>query len=172
MRKQSLILLISMAFCLPAFCQTSATDTTGAEYQQVDSAMPVKKGEPTRKEKDMMARSLTPTEGRALIYILRPSGFGALIKMSVLCDSVHIGATKAGNFVYAMVTPGRHILESHAENNASMDITVEAGKTYYVRQQVKMGFAYAETGLKMLDDTDGQKDLKKCKLAKDNVATQ
>lgn len=172
MHKQSLIVLICLAFCLPAFCQTSATDSTVAGHQDVDSAVAIKKGEPTRKEKDLMARNLTPAEGRALVYILRPSGFGALIKMSVLCDSVHIGATKAGNYVYVMVTPGRHVLESHAENNVSMDIDVEAGKTYYVRQQVKMGFAYAETGLKLLDDTDGQKDLKKCKLAKDNLATQ
>src|ERR1700740_3131638 len=98
MHKQSFILMICLAFCLPAFCQTNATDTAVAGHQEVDSAVATKKGELTRKEKNMMAKSLTPAEGKALVYILRPSGFGALIKMSVLCDSVHIGATKAGNY--------------------------------------------------------------------------
>lgn len=172
MYKQFFTLLLSLAFCLPAFCQntTATADSADAGNMQKDSVS-TKKGD-SRKEKDLIARSLTPAEGKALVYILRPSGFGALIRMSVLCDSVRIGSTKAANFVYVMVDPGSHVLESHAENNSSLNITVEAGKIYYVRQQVKMGFAYAETGLKLLDDMDGQKDLKHCKLAKDNLATK
>ncbi|GGB18427.1 DUF2846 domain-containing protein [Puia dinghuensis] len=125
----------------------------------------------SRKEKDKIARSLTPADGKALVYILRPSGFGALIKMGVRCDSVHIGSTGAGQYVYTMLDPGTHSLMSTAENKSSLNIMVEAGKIYYIRQQVKMGFAFAETGLKLEDDQQGQKDLKKCKLAKDNVAS-
>jgi hypothetical protein len=44
-------------------------------------------------------------------------------------------------------------------------------KIYYIKQEVKMGFAIAETGLKLVDEKEGQKYLQKCKLAKDNVAS-
>lgn len=176
MNKCVFTVVICFAFCIPAFSQDAGKDSTGIADVEKDSAAipaagPVKKGAASRKEKDLMARSLAPDSGMALLYVLRPSGFGALIKMSVLVDGKHIGATKAENYVYAMIEPGQHLLESHAENNSSMNITVEAGKIYYVRQQVKLGFAYAETGLKQLEDKDGQKDLKRCKLAKDNLAT-
>jgi len=52
-----------------------------------------------------------------------------------------------------------------------LEITVEAGKVYYIKQEVKMGFAIAETGLKPVEEKEGQKYLQKCKLAKDNVAS-
>lgn len=125
----------------------------------------------TRKEKDALARDLKPADGKALVYILRPSGAAALIRMGVRCDGVHIGSTKAGNYVYTMLDPGKHVLMSTSENHLKMEITVEPGKIYYVKQEVLMGFAIAETDLQLLDEKDGLKYLKRCKLAKDNVAS-
>jgi hypothetical protein len=161
MKKKCLLTFVCLCFCIAAFCQTTP-----------DSAVVEVKGSPSRKEMDLRAKALTPAEGKALIYILRPSGFGALIRMNLECDSVHIGSTKAENYVYAMLNPGAHTLVSKAENNTSLEVTLEAGKTYYVKQQVKMGFVYSETGLKLVDEQEGQKYLKKCKLAKDNVASK
>jgi hypothetical protein len=123
------------------------------------------------KEKDQVAKTLQPSDGKALVYILRPSTFGMVVRMFVRCDSVHIGSTMAHNFVYAMLDPGTHTLRSTSENNSTLEITVDAGKVYYVKQEVKMGFAIAETGLKLVDEKEGQKYLQKCKLAKDNVAS-
>jgi hypothetical protein len=161
MKKKSLLTFVCLCFCIAAICQTT-----------VDSAVVEVKGTLSRKEMDLKAKALTPAEGKALIYILRPTGFGALIRMGVECDSVHIGSTKAENYVYAMLDPGAHTLMSKAENHSSLEVTLEAGKIYYVKQLVKMGFAFAETGLKLVDEQEGQKYLKKCKLAKDNVASK
>jgi hypothetical protein len=173
MKKKCFLSFVFLCFCIAAICQTTAaTDTASVGPVQVDTAETVVKGTLSRKEMDLKAKALTPAEGKALIYILRPTGFGALIRMGVECDSVHIGSTKAENYVYAMLDPGTHTLMSKAENHSSLEVTLEAGKIYYVKQQVKMGFAFAETGLKLVDEQEGQKYLKKCKLAKDNVASK
>jgi Protein of unknown function (DUF2846) len=116
-------------------------------------------------------RELQPAPGKALVYILRPATMGLAVRMFLKCDSVHIGSTMAHNFVYAMLEPGTHTLVSTSENHAKLEITVEADKVYYIKQEVKMGFAIAETGLKLVDEKEGQKYLQKCKLAKDNVAS-
>jgi len=126
----------------------------------------------TKAEKDSIARNHSPVEGKAIVYFLRPTSFGALIKMNIECDSVHIGSTYAGKYVYTILDTGLHHFISRAENNASLDIKLEAGKLYYIKQKVKMGFLFAETGLELADEKDGKKYLGKCKLSKDNVFTE
>ena len=174
-------LALSLIFiCHTAICQsstTTASDSTTAVSPTKDSAA-IKDSTSTmspasmsRKEKDKWAKSLKPDDGKALVYIVRPSAMGSLIHMKVRCDSVPIGTTSACNYVYAMLEPGKHTLTSHAENWAALDIVVEAGKVYYVKQRSEMGALYAETDLELLEEKDGQKYLKKCEIAKDNVAT-
>gem|GEM_PF-1283579 len=170
MKKKCLLSFVCLCFYIAGICQTTVSDTTAVAPS--DSTVVEAKGPLSRKEMDLKAKALTPAEGKALVYVLRPTGFGALIRMNLECDSVHIGSTKAENYVYAMLDPGTHTLVSKAENHSSLEVTLEAGKTYYVKQQVKMGFAFAETGLKLVDEQEGQKYLKKCKLAKDNVASK
>ena len=182
MKKYCLLAVICLAFGAQSFSQTGSPgpkDSIGTAPAPKDNTAPALKdstaSDPkealSSKEKDAKAKALTPAGGKALVYVVRPSSLGGLIKMTVRCDNVEIGSTKAGNFVYAMIDPGSHTLTSSAENTANLEITLEAGKTYYVKQQVLMGFVIAETNLKVLDDKDGQKDLKKCRLSKHNVAS-
>jgi hypothetical protein len=175
MKKKWLLALICLSLSLTAVCQNSANpkDTTDAAYRPKDSVAGALADSRSLsdKDKDKMAKSLQPADGKALVYILRPAGLAMLIRMNVRCDSLHIGSTKAHNFVYTMLEPGQHTLMSFSENRAKLEITVEAGKVYFVKQEVTMGFAYAETGLTLLDEKEGQKYLQKCKLAKDNVAS-
>jgi hypothetical protein len=98
----------------------------------------------SKEEKDQIARTLQPPDGKALVYILRPSIFGLAVRMFLDCDSVHIGSTMAHNFVYALLEPGTHTLMSTSENHPTLEITVEAGKVYYIKQEVKMGTVIAK----------------------------
>lgn len=47
----------------------------------------------TEKQKDSAVRNLAPIADSAIVYIMRPTSFGAAIKMDVHCDSVLIGTT-------------------------------------------------------------------------------
>jgi hypothetical protein len=164
MKRKFLLTIACFSMALTAIAQNSTNpkDSTAAISDL--------RGLP-QKEKDQAAKTLQPADGKALVYILRPATLGLVVRMFLNCDSVHIGSTMAHNFVYVMLEPGTHTLMSTSENHSTLEITVEAGKVYYIKQEVKMGIAIAETGLKLVDETEGQKYLKKCRLAKDNVAS-
>jgi len=116
---------------------------------------------------DSVAKNLTPVEGKAIVYILRPSSMGTLIKIKIECNDRRIGSTKGKQYIYTMLDPGRHTFVSKSENRASLDVTLEAGKIYYIRQLVKMGALYARTGLELMDESNGKKALYSCKLSSD-----
>jgi len=123
----------------------------------------------TLDQRDTIAKALTAIDGKAIVYIVRPSSFALLIKMSVECDNVRIGSTKSKKYIYDVVNPGTHVFVSKAENEDTFEITLEANKIYYIKQEVKMGVLYAETKLALLTEEEGKKFLQKCKLSKDNV---
>lgn len=64
-----------------------------------------------------------------------------------------------GNALRWKVKPGRYILEN---GTSSVELTVEAGETRYVRCQVKPGFLTGRADLQVVDGTEFEK--KKAKL--------
>jgi hypothetical protein len=155
MKKRFASTLILSISCAYVFCQDST------EKKDTYSTI----------QKDSIAKSLVPVEGKAIVYILRPSKVAFVVKMGLKCDNVRIGGTKADTYVYSVLEPGKHTFLSTSENQATLSVTLEGGKIYYIRQEVKMGVFFAETGLKLEDEQKGQKDLRKCTLARDNVYT-
>lgn len=112
-------------------------------------------------------KNLEPPEDKSLVYVYRPSVAGGVIPMPVLYDNNLIGITKAKDFVYAFLEPGEHYITSEAESSATIQIKTEAGKTYYVRQKVKMGIWVASTDLELVDEEKGRHKLNKsCKPPK------
>lgn len=105
-------------------------------------------------------------EGKALVYILRPSAMGFAIGMKVTCNNKEIGKTHGKKFIYKALEPGNYMFISHAENKAELPLQLEAGKKYYIEQQVKMGIIMARSKLVKLTETVAIEKLKKCKLAK------
>ena len=113
---------------------------------------------------DKDPKTFTPDQGKALVYILRPSAYAMAIKFKVSSDGIEIGATRGKRFVYTMLTPGKHTIVSKANNTAQLELTVEAGKTYFIKQTPTMGIT-AGNDLSVLDETTGREDLKSCKCA-------
>ena len=112
-------------------------------------------------------RNLTAPADMALVYFVRPAAVGAAISMSVTCDGSPIGATNGKRYIFAYVKPGKREFVSKAENKDELLIELEAGKTYYFEQEVKMGILYARNRLSRLEDADGKRKLAKCKLSGD-----
>jgi len=106
-----------------------------------------------------------PPDGKALVYILRPSGTGAIIKFKVTCDDKPVGSTNGKRFIYTFVDPGTHKFVAKAENKEEIFLTVEAGKSYFLEQKAKMGFFIARTDWERLDEAVGRKKLQSCKLS-------
>ncbi|MEM6964133.1 MAG: DUF2846 domain-containing protein [Bacteroidota bacterium] len=121
---------------------------------------------------DMALSTLTPPEGKALVYILRPSRIGTAMKFAVELDGNEIGFTYGKKFVYTFAEPGKHIFIGRAENIYELPIQLEANKIYFIEQKPKSGLWTARNKLIRLDDLDGSKKLKKCKLSGDNATLE
>jgi hypothetical protein len=99
---------------------------------------------------------------KALVYVVRPAHVGFAVKSFFLCDDEILGINKGDSYFFAQVAPGKHVFWSKSENVDALELTVEAGKTYYLQQHVQMGFGRARTKLEVLDDKEGKAALDKC----------
>ncbi len=99
---------------------------------------------------------------RALVYVVRPTSMGFAIKSFFLCDDEILGINKGSSYFFAHVEPGKHVFWSKSENVDALELEVEAGKTYYIQQHVRMGGFRARTKIEVLDEAAGRKALEKC----------
>lgn len=86
--------------------------------------------------------------------------------MEVYLDGRLMGKTGAQTFFVFEVSPGKHSLMSKAENESKLELVVEAGRNYFVWQEVKMGVLYARNLLQLVDDAAGRAGVAECKLLK------
>ncbi len=117
-------------------------------------------------EQDSKAKQFSTTGGKANIYIYRDETMGSAIKMPLLIDGMSVGDTVAHSYVLKEVSPGSHTIVSKTENDATLNVNAQAGKNYFVWQEVKMGMMTAGSALHEVDAAKGQAAVKECKLVK------
>lgn len=113
---------------------------------------------------DQKAKSFENSSNKATLYIYRNENFGAAISMEVLVNNKSIGQTAAKTYFKYDVTPGHYQIQSKAENTSILDLDVLAGKSYFVWQEVKMGFIYARNKLQLTDEIKGRAGVLESKL--------
>jgi hypothetical protein len=99
---------------------------------------------------------------KASVYIVRPAKMGMAIRMWAFADDTVLGLTKGDTYAHAYLEPGEYTFWSRAENVSAVKHTVEAGKTYYFKQKVKMGGLKARVSVEFLSDAEGQEVLDEC----------
>lgn len=80
-----------------------------------------------------------PSPDKALVYFMRPSGMGFKINFQVWDGDHFIGLSQAKSYFGYECQPGKHLFVGFAENKRGLEADLEAGKTYYVLTQVKVG---------------------------------
>jgi len=110
----------------------------------------------------------SPEEGKALVYVVRPSAIGTLIRFNVFVDDTaatsEMGYTRGVQHIYFNLSPGEHEIFSLAENTARTRLKVEAGDIVFLQQSPEMGILYARNSLLMLPDYEGKYHVKRLKL--------
>lgn len=109
-------------------------------------------------------KTMTPPEGKALVYVVRPSWFGFAINFKVYFNDTYIGKTKGKRFLYTVLDPGTYHVISKAENKSEVSLNAEPGKIYYLKQSVGFGFIKARNSLYQIHEEIGKKALRKCRL--------
>lgn len=121
-------------------------------------------------EEDSRAKAFTSLPDKATLYIYRHESFGGAIPMTVTVNGKALGQTAAQTYFRLPLSPGKYVIESHAENVSNLAVATEAGKSYYVWQEVKMGMWMARSLLQQVDEATGRAGVMASKLIASTVA--
>jgi hypothetical protein len=105
-----------------------------------------------------------PATGKALVYVLRPTMLGNKIQTKLAVDGQWVGVNRGHNYFFLELDPGERYFCSKAENRSALVVQLEADKTYYLEQKIKMGIMKARNKLVLLGDQEGKKKLGECHL--------
>jgi hypothetical protein len=98
--------------------------------------------------------ALTAKTGKALLVIARTTSMAFGVTIENYLDKQFIGQTKGKSYFITDVAPGQHYVMGHAENWSSARINFEAGRTYFLNQDIRMGVWMARTGFTPLTAND------------------
>ena len=121
------------------------------------------------KEESTQAKAFAaPGANNAGLYVYRSGSFGGALKKDIWVDGKCIGESAPNVFFYTEVEGGKpHKIDTESEFSAnSLNVALEAGKNYFVRQYMKIGVFVGGAGLEQVSDTQGKADVTKLELAK------
>jgi len=114
-------------------------------------------------EADANAKSFRPNPSSSQVYVYRNETLGAALSMPVTVDGKLAGTTGPNSFFKFDLPAGRHTITSQGETS-KLDLTTEAGKLYFVWQEVKMGGFSGGSKLQLVSEAVGQKGVLECSL--------
>lgn len=104
----------------------------------------------------------------ALIYVVRPSPAGSLIRFNVFLndkeDKSEMGYTRGSQYIYFYVNPGKYKIFSNAENWAEIGLDARAGETLFLKQNPELGFIMARNSLELIPEVEGKYHVKNTDL--------
>jgi hypothetical protein len=122
-------------------------------------------------DQDLAVKKFMVKPDKANIYVYRKGRAGSLVSMGVELDGSEVGVNLVNSYLALEVSPGEHILTSHAGNTSYLKINVEAGKNYFVRQEATVVFFIPRTRLQLVSEAEGKDTVGWCRLV-DSVAYQ
>jgi uncharacterized protein YceK len=120
------------------------------------------------KEADDKAKTFSlATNDKASLYIFRDSTFGGALKKKLKIDGQVIGESAPETYFHIFATPGKRTLSTESEfSDNSLEVNLEAGKSHYVRNYMKMGVFIGGANLEVVADDEAKKAIvESCKLA-------
>ena len=101
-----------------------------------------------------------PEANKAMVYVVRPSALGTLVRFNVFVDdqeaASEMGYTRGSQYIYFHVIPGDHKIYSKAENWAETLVSVKAGDIVFIQQEPSMGLVMARNNLFKVEDYQGK----------------
>ena len=91
---------------------------------------------------------------KAIVYIVRTSAIGKAINFKYFVDDKFVGKCKQGKYLILEIEPGEHLIWAKSENISFIEANLEAGNTYVINAEAKMGGLKARVNLAAIDNQD------------------
>lgn len=118
---------------------------------------------------DTLAKQLLPAEGRAVIYLFRNSPPSAGWTIPVTLDGKEMGVTGGQTYFRWEVGPGEHMIVSKTHDWSGLMVNAEAGRIYYVWQDIGIGFFVPTSRLSFVDRVTAELNLRSCYLLEEKT---
>lgn len=119
---------------------------------------------------DRQAKDFRPGPDESAIYLIRDQSVAANTLIPVSIDGRAAGETAEQTYFFWVVPPGDHRLASHGESPAALTLSTEAGKVYFVRQEIRLGAWEPRISLQLVDEEQGRRGLRLSRRAIDRFA--
>lgn len=116
---------------------------------------------------DAAAKAFQPKADVSQVYVYRNETLGAALSMPVAVNGKLMGSTGPNSYFKFDLPPGKHRITSQGDGSV-LDIDTEAGKLYFVWQEVKMGMMSGGSKLQLVDADKGRKGVAECSLIQAN----
>jgi len=118
------------------------------------------------------ARPEAQASGSGTIHIYRYKQFqGSALHPSIYCDEIRLTRISGGRYLDVKVPVGTHTFYAD-DKQAGAVVNVEAGKDYYFRAEVQVGFWKGHFRLMMVQPEQGKYDLAKLQPSDDKEAVR
>ena len=108
-----------------------------------------------------------PSQGNAGVYLYRNSFVGKALKKDLWINGKCIGESAPDVFFYTEVDGGKlHKINTESEFSPNtLELMLEAGKNYFIRQFIKMGVFIGGAGVEQIPEVQGKADVTKLEMA-------
>lgn len=120
------------------------------------------------KEESAKAKQFNPPgANNAGLYVYRNSFVGKALKKDIFIDGKCLGESAPDVFFYTEVEGGKGVkISTESEFSANdLNLTVDSGKNYFVRQYIKMGAFVGGAGIEQVSEQQGKTDIAQLEMA-------
>lgn len=128
----------------------------------------------SKEDSDKARQFNAPSAGRSGLYVYRDSPLGTDVKRDIRVDGKCLGKSAADVFFYTEVEGGRsHTIQTDSEFSPNgLEVFMEAGKNYFVKQVIKMGLLYTGADLEHVNEVKGKADVSKLNMAQPGTCSK
>jgi hypothetical protein len=120
----------------------------------------------SKEASDKAKQFAQPSPGNSGLYAYRDSFVGKALKKDIWVDGKCIGESAPDVFFYSEVAGGKHVISTESEFSPNdLDVLMEAGKNYFIRQYIKLGVFVGGAGLEVIPEAEGKAAVAKLQLA-------
>ena len=116
-------------------------------------------------ETDARARLSTVAQDKANLYLYRDPNIKVAVTTKLSVNGKEVEATKRTTCGHWEVNPGTYDISSESPSASTVRIVAEAGKSYYVWQEVKVslgGYGFPTNELHLVDGETGRRGVLAC----------